>query len=134
MGCSARERRRRRGGVDQNRRPKAKRVKTLPGTCQPLTTESHLGIGLHGEEHGANGRLVNDGIGIPTARAPPSARMLLRSLAYHSEFEGILGRRDALHRSADARGVDEGEHVAHAFVLRADQPPFRVVELELARR
>mmetsp|Transcript_22370 Transcript_22370/g.45220 ORF Transcript_22370/g.45220 Transcript_22370/m.45220 type:complete len:217 (-) Transcript_22370:988-1638(-) len=78
--------------------------------------------GLLRQQHLAHGRVHNDGISCSLRVLNPGERAHAPSVL--SVFQGVLPRKlgecDALDRRPEARGVDEGEHVRHAFVFLAD--------------
>ena len=75
---------------------------------------------------------VGDGVGVD-GTAERAHRATLLGVA-ERELERRLRRRHALDGRAHAACVDEGEHMVESAVGRADEPPARVLKLELARR
>ena len=95
-----------------------------------------FGDRLLGEQHRTHRRVVDDGISDPLGLlgAREGAHRATLLAVPEGVLEGELCRRDALHGRADARGVDEGEHVVEAAVGLANEPAGRLLELNLARR
>mmetsp|Transcript_56474 Transcript_56474/g.156140 ORF Transcript_56474/g.156140 Transcript_56474/m.156140 type:complete len:309 (-) Transcript_56474:447-1373(-) len=86
------------------------------------------------KKHGADARVVDDRVGdhLGLLGAAEGAHRAALFGVPQRVLERELGGRDALHRRADARGVDEGEHVVEAAVLGADEEALGAVELDLA--